>query len=121
MVSREGLLKSGLSLSFSTLSDKSGSVEPHGISNPPVIVYEREVRCMPIKFSVERLHEERMAQDRTQIWLSDRAGLSIRYLRDLEKGKKKNPSAELLCRISSALEIEMEDLLVVCKGEGEQL
>lgn len=75
---------------------------------------------MPVKFSGERLHDERKAKDRTQIWLSDNAGLSIRYLRDLEKGKKKNPSAQLLCRISSALEIEMEELLVVYKGEEEQ-
>lgn len=75
---------------------------------------------MPVKFSGERLKAERTGQKRTQSWLAERADTSIRYLRDLEKGKKSNPSAELLCRISSALEVGMEDLLVVRKEEEER-
>lgn len=70
---------------------------------------------MPVKFSDERLHNEHRAQGRIPICLSDNAGVSIRCLRDLE-----NPSVQLLCRISSAMKIETEDLLVVCKGEREQ-
>lgn len=75
---------------------------------------------MPVKFSDERLHNEHRAQGRIPICLSDNAGVSIRCLRDLEKGEKKNPSVQLLCWISSAMKIETEDLLVVCKGEREQ-
>lgn len=82
-----------------------------------LLSFERGGEEMLVKFSGRRLREERRGQKRSQDWLAEQADTSIRYIRDLEKGVKSNPSAELLYRLSNALDLEMEDLMTVRKGE----
>ena len=47
-------------------------------------------------FDGRKLREIREQQDVSQDELAARAGTTIRYVRALEKGRKRNPSAELL-------------------------
>lgn len=75
---------------------------------------------MPVKFSGRRLKAERRGQRRSQGWLAEQADTSVRYIRDLENEVKSNPSAELLCRISIALGVQMEELMVMRKGKEER-
>ena len=42
----------------------------------------------------------------------------MRYVRDMEKGKKNNPSAAMVYGLSTALEVPMETLMTV-QQEGE--
>lgn len=66
---------------------------------------------MSAKFNAERLKALRKEKHITQESLAARANLTDRYLRDLESGRKDNPSASLVCRISTALEIPMDELM----------
>lgn len=43
--------------------------------------------------------------------LAERVGLNHAYLADLEKGRKSSPSAEVLVRIATALELDVDELL----------
>lgn len=65
---------------------------------------------MQVVFQYERLKEARLKKNLTQEELAERCGSSDRYIRDLEKGRKVNPSADLVCQIASVLEIPMEAL-----------
>ena len=65
---------------------------------------------MQVVFQYERLKEARLKKNLTQEELAERCGSSDRYIRDLEKGRKINPSADLVCQIASALDIPMETL-----------
>ena len=66
---------------------------------------------MQAVFQYERLKEARRNKNMTQEELAERCGSSDRYIRDLEKGRKVHPSAEVICQIASALEIPMEALI----------
>ena len=72
---------------------------------------------MPERFSGELLRKERKRLGKTQRWLADKVFLSERYIRDLEHGVKRNPSAELLYRFSHALNIHVDDLMIMQKGD----
>lgn len=72
---------------------------------------------MPVVFNGERLRNERESQNRTQLWLSLKTGISERYIRMLERGARRNPSAVKLQKICNALEIDVEDLLEMTKGK----
>ena len=71
---------------------------------------------MQTVFQYERLKEARLKKNLTQEELAERCGSSDRYIRDLEKGRKVNPSADLVCQIASALDIPMEALF----GAGQE-
>ena len=43
--------------------------------------------------------------------LSKKTGISLTYLYELQKGKKKNPTKETLEKLSNALEIPITELL----------
>ena len=66
---------------------------------------------MLAKFDGTKLHEVREQQDMSQAELAARAGTTIRYVRALEKGKKRNPSAQLLCKLAIALDVPMETFI----------
>ena len=51
---------------------------------------------MLVTFNNARLYEERTRQGISQAMLAVRADCSIRHIRALETGKKRNPSAKLL-------------------------
>ena len=51
--------------------------------------------------------------------LADDADVTVRYLSDLEHGKKRNPSAVCVYRISRALDVPMEKLMQVLPDDDE--
>ncbi|WP_299772417.1 helix-turn-helix domain-containing protein [uncultured Pseudoteredinibacter sp.] len=57
------------------------------------------------------LSDQRKSQSETQEGLSRKAGLSLRFLQDLEAGRKL-PSIESIIRLCMALKITPDDLLV---------
>ena len=72
---------------------------------------------MQVIFQYERLKAARQKKNMTQEELAERCGSSDRYIRDLEKGRKVNPSADLVCQIASALDITMETLFATGQEE----
>ena len=73
---------------------------------------------MNSEFNSGRFKSERKRKNLSQRTLADLANTSERYLRDLEKGNKTNPSAELVFRFSKALKVPMEDLMTEMEGES---
>ena len=68
---------------------------------------------MTIHFQYELLQKRRKELNLTQEMLAEFCGCSPRYLRNLETGKKRNPSAILVRRMAFVLKMPMEDLLVL--------
>jgi len=68
---------------------------------------------LTVYFQYELLWKRRKELHMTQEMLAEFCGCSPRYLRNLEAGKKRNPSAILVRRMAIVLEIPMEDLMVV--------
>ena len=71
---------------------------------------------MPVVFDGEKLRAMRMELNYTQAELAEAADTTIRYLRDMEKGRKQNPSAVVVCRLCAALRVPME--CVMSEEEG---
>lgn len=74
---------------------------------------------MLVTFNNERLYEERTRQGISQAMLAVRADCSIRHIRALETGKKRNPSAKLLCKIAKALDVPMDTFMVAQYEESD--
>lgn len=72
---------------------------------------------MLARFDGKKFKKIRKQKRRSQAWLAERADTSIRYIRDLEKGIKSNPSAAMVYSFSSALEVPMEMLMTVVEDE----
>lgn len=70
-------------------------------------------------FDERKLREIREQQDVSQAELAARAGTTIRYVRALEKGRKRNPSAELLCKLAIALDVPMETFMQAQPEEND--
>ena len=70
---------------------------------------------MTVHFQYELLRKRRKELNMTQEMLAECCGCSPRYLRNLEAGKKRNPSANLVRRMAIVLEISMEELMVIRK------
>ena len=66
---------------------------------------------MQVVFRFDRMKKARLKKKMTQEVLAERCNTSDRYIRDLEKGRKMQPSAAVVCLIASVLEIPMETLL----------
>ena len=75
---------------------------------------------MLVKFDGTKLHEIRQKQDISQAELAARTGTSIRYIRALEKGKRRNPSAELLYKLAVALDVPMETFMQIQPEERDR-
>lgn len=58
-----------------------------------------------------KLKELRQAKDLSVAELADRCGVSEPYLRQIENGRKENPSASILKKLSAALGTTVADLL----------
>lgn len=61
----------------------------------------------------QKICELREAKNLTQSELAEKSGTTERYLRDLEKGKKRNPSAILLCKLCFVLGVSVEDVVEI--------
>ena len=68
---------------------------------------------MTVLFRYDILRQRRKELGLTQEVLAELCGCSPRYLRNLETGKKRNPSAILVRRIAFVLQIPVEELLIV--------
>jgi len=66
---------------------------------------------MQVVFRHKRLKEARLKKNMTQEFLAERCNTSDRYIRDLERGRKSHPSAEMLCLMAATLEIAMDELI----------
>lgn len=66
---------------------------------------------MLVCFLHERMLQLRREKKLTQETLAELCGCSVRYLRDLERGVKYNPSAALVRKLAYVLEVPMEELL----------
>ena len=75
---------------------------------------------MLVYFNGERLRKTRKEQNMPQAELANRAGTTIRYVRALEKGKKRKPSAELVCKLAIALDVPMEMLMQIQPEENDE-
>ena len=69
------------------------------------------------KFNGKNLKAIREAKHITQEALAELADLTDRYLRELERGSRDNPSAALLFRVSHVLEVQMEELMEIIADE----
>ena len=96
---------------------KTGSVEPHGHSPYPGMLCWKEVGMMQVYFNGRKFKAVRKHRKLSQICLAEQAETTERYLRDLEHGRKDNPSAAMVYRLSYALQIHMEDLMLVREDE----
>ena len=65
-----------------------------------------------------KLRELRRAKKETQAALAAAADTSDRYIRDLEKGIKKDPSASIVYGCAGFLGVAMEDLMTVSEEEN---
>ena len=69
-----------------------------------------------VKIDNEKLRKVRKEMNLTQEQLAEKADLSDRYLRSMERGKAQEPSAIILYNISQALGMPMEEFF---KEESE--
>lgn len=74
---------------------------------------------MQVIFRFDRLKEARQKKNMTQEELAERCNSSDRYIRDLESGKKRHPSAAMVFQIASTLGISAETLVDI-KQEGTE-
>ena len=66
---------------------------------------------MLARFDGAKLREIREQQGIPQAELAARAGTFIRYVRALEKGRKRKPFADLLYKLAIALDVPMETFM----------
>lgn len=71
---------------------------------------------MEVNFKGELLHEKRISKNLTQGQLAELCETEDRYIRALESGAKKMPSAVLVFRMSKALDMTMEEFMEVTKS-----
>lgn len=72
---------------------------------------------MLTRFDADKLRETRKSRNLSQMRLAELCDITDRYIRDLECGRKCNPSAAMLRRLSTVLGITMEDLIEIEMGE----
>jgi len=66
---------------------------------------------MRVVFRSDQLKRARLKKKLTQEDLAAQCNTSDRYIRDLERGRKSHPSAEMLCLMAATLEIAMDELI----------
>lgn len=73
---------------------------------------------MVVKLNADKLQAIRMSRNMTQSYVAERGDTTERYIRDLESGKKVNPSANVLCRICRVLGVSMDDVMEIQQEES---
>lgn len=66
---------------------------------------------MLVYFCFRKMRSARCEKRITQEQLAELCNCSDRYMRDLENGRKRQPSAAMVYLISRALGVSMEDLM----------
>lgn len=72
------------------------------------------MRC---KFDGEAFLSVRKSKHRSQAFVAESAGTSIRYVGALERGEKSNPSADMVSRFGMVLEVPVERLMTASEEE----
>ena len=75
---------------------------------------------MAVQLNGKKLHQERKRKAYTLAELAERCGTSERYVGDLERGRKSNPSAAMLYRFSRALGVPMEEFMLETAPDEEE-
>lgn len=75
---------------------------------------------MPAKFSAQKLRLVRKQKKISQMFLAELCDSSDRYIRDLELGRKANPSATIVCMLSRALDVPMDELMEYKQEDQEE-
>ena len=65
-----------------------------------------------------KLKALRESKNKTQAELAEAADTSERYIRDLESGRKSDPSAGIVYGFAHCLGVSMEELMTVSKEEA---
>jgi len=76
-----------------------------------MLICEEVKKHMLAEFSGKKLRDARKKKNISQEVLAEQADLGDRYIRELESGRKSNPSAVLVYRMANTLEISMEELM----------
>jgi transcriptional regulator with XRE-family HTH domain len=66
-----------------------------------------------LKIFAKRLRELRLEADMTQEELARKAGMSVKYLQNLESSKPKNPSLLMMKKLADGLKVSLIDLLEI--------
>lgn len=74
---------------------------------------------MTVIFQHQLLQQRRKEKQLTQETLAELCNCTPRYLRDLENGRKNNPSASLVRQIAFILELSAEELLLLQVNDPE--
>ena len=64
-----------------------------------------------VKLDSQKLKQTRIDRNLTVEFVAEQGNTTERYLRDLESGRKFNPSAAILFGIAQSLSVSMEDLI----------
>lgn len=67
---------------------------------------------MQAKFNGQKVRTLRKMKKLSQAMLAEQGDTSERYIRDLERGQKRNPSASVVCSLSRALSLAAMDELM---------
>ena len=66
---------------------------------------------MLVRFDSKKFLTIRKKKDYTQAQVAEGADTTVRYVREMEKGRKTNPSAAMVYRLSAVLQVPMEALM----------
>lgn len=89
-------------LRFPSPTQTTQTTQPAQPARPPVEPLWREA-------AGEELRRERQRTERTLSDVADKAGISVQYLSEVERGRKE-PSSEVLAAVAGALGLRMADL-----------
>lgn len=64
-----------------------------------------------VRLDSQKLKQARIDRNLTLEIVAERGNTTERYLRDLESGRKNNPSAAILFKIAQSLSVPMESLI----------
>ena len=64
-----------------------------------------------VRLDSQKLKQTRIDRNLTVEFVAEQGNTTERYLRDLESGRKFNPSAAILFGIAQSLSVPMEDLI----------
>lgn len=64
-----------------------------------------------VRLDSRKLKQTRIERNLTLEFVAEQGNTTERYLRDLESGRKFNPSAAILFGIAQSLSVPMEDLI----------
>ena len=68
---------------------------------------------MPVSLDGEIFHDIRKTKKPAQAALAEKADTTIRYLRDMENGKKQTPSVATVYKPGAALGVSMETPMII--------